>query len=213
MSISRITPHASIAGFTAANSFSNNAEQLVLVQAKRGSSVQVFKSTDGAVNWVPVITIDATGGSEVSTINVGSDVTHLNAVSTTTKKVRFKAMPQGLVPSWESEGQLSSQGNYSLTAISASEKSAVDNRISAIEAKALSGRSPVTLSGDDGRSAGAFFDAGTSFANIRDKSFMIFVNGEVVHGDDYTVHDDNDGKIAFNFDLGDNAELDIFVWE
>tara|TARA_A200000159_G_scaffold164746_1_gene195950 strand:- start:5656 stop:6300 length:645 start_codon:yes stop_codon:yes gene_type:complete len=212
-SIQRLTPHSNIGTFDASNSFVNTTSQDLVVRVKSGAVAQVFTSIDGGTSWSQHSNIDASYDTEVSVISVGAEVTHINVVSSTNKKVIIKPMPQGLVGSWMIESKLSSVGSESLNAISASEKASVDNRIAAIESKSLAPRSTITLSGDAGRVPGAFFDAGASFANIRDKSFMIFVNGQVLHSDDYTVHDDNDGKMSFSFDLGDSPELNIFVWE
>lgn len=212
-SIQRILPHSTIGTFDASNSFSNTLAQDIAVRVRSGATAQVFASTDGGETWSQHASVDASSRTELSVISVGAEVTHLNVISSDSEKIMLKPLPQGLVGSWTVTGNLSSTGSQSLSAISASEKSSVDNRISLIEAKALAPRTSTTLSGDAGRISGAFFDAGASFSGIKDKSFMIFSNGSVIHSDDYTVHDDDDGKISFSFDLGDSPELNIFVWE
>lgn len=202
--IHKINPKSVMAQLAAEGAYVTSGEQSIYVMARKASNVEVFGSSDSGFSWNSLGTVAGEDIAKGENFNLSPSITHVHFVSDTSKIVKVFPLSAGL--------SLDSVQNKPIMvgdAISVTEKASVDARMSDLESLSLQARTSYTF--DTAAVTGQSVSTGMS--GIADKNFMLFVNGSVVHPDDFTLNPADDGNMTFAFNIEAASELFCMVWE
>lgn len=192
--------------FTVSNSYTRSTESSLYIVARSGDQVEVFTTTDGST-WTSEGVVDATSGFKGFNLNLGASVTHVNFVSSDDRTVFVYPLEHGLSPD-----SATTKPVLSGAEISTSEHGAITSRLSSIEAISMSHRGNVTVA--PAVAAGSVISLGADFSSLVGKNLLLSIDGKIIHGDDFSIHPDGDGKITLAFPLPDSPNIfHCMVWE
>lgn len=202
--IHKINPKSEMAQLAPEGAYVPSGEQSIYVMARKASNVEVFGSSDSGSSWSSLGTVVGEDVAKGANFNLSPSVTHVHFVSNTNKVVKVFPLSVGL--------NLDSVQNKPILkgdAISVTEKASVDARMSSLESLSLQARTSHTFAA----SSLAGQSVATGMSGIVDHNFMLFLNGSVVHPDDFTLDPADDGNITFAFNIEASSQLFCMVWE
>lgn len=197
-----ISPHSATTSFNAGNSYQITTSADLRIIKMLGAEVGVYTSSNAGLTW----TLSATISSQdrMHEVSLSGDVTHVNFISSNYRPVFVYPLENGI-------SGLDPEFIMAGDTISSSEQLAVETRIAQIESRQLGHRQKILLSPDPSRVAGETIPLGSNAENLDQSSKLVFLNGLLLHSDDYTLN--SNGDIVLSVDLTGNATISVVAWE
>lgn len=203
---SKHTPKVNFNQLALEGSYARSGEQSVYLRAR--SLVEVF-FYDEINGWTSAQVIDGSSEPVSVYLDLPPAVTHISFVSTSSKKIALYRLEEGVTSSFL-------RGSVAGEEIASTERLAIQGRVADIEDKELTHRAQASRPAGEAVAPGETIDFGPDFANLANKSFLLFVGGEALHEDDYALHADDDGKVIFANGLNASnfaININVVVWE